>query len=63
MQPGDFRREGETYDEYCSRVDDELRAAGELRYPLWMTLAVYVVVLAIIAVNLWVAYQLFYNRQ
>jgi hypothetical protein len=63
MQPGDFKHEHETYDEYCSRVDDEIRAAGEYRWPLWATLAVYALVLAIIAVNVYVAVGLFDRGQ
>lgn len=48
------------YDEYCSRVDDELRAVEE-RWPLSRCFAVLAVIAGILwAVAIWIAYELFY---
>lgn len=44
----------ETWDEYCDRVDREVRAAGEKRYPLGFTLFIYLISAAVvIAVLVW----------
>lgn len=47
---GKFRQPWETMDEYCSRVDREVREAGEVRYPLAGTILVYLIYILIAGV-------------
>jgi cytochrome bd-type quinol oxidase subunit 1 len=54
---GKGRQPWEGYDEYCSRVDDELREAGEYREPFWPYLLVYLFILACVGYPLWRYFQ------
>jgi hypothetical protein len=45
---GEPKQPGETWDEYCDRVDREVRAAGEKRYPLGFTILIYLLSAALV---------------
>lgn len=49
---GKGRQPWEGYDEYCDRVDREVREDGEVRYPLGFTLYI-LIIIAVIGYLLW----------
>lgn len=55
MRTGDWKRPDETWDEYCARVDREIRAAGEQRNRGVGMAICAVSALAVILFILWVA--------
>lgn len=50
---GEWRQPDESLDEYCDRVDREVREAGEAHHPLGFMILLYLVIVGIVGFTAW----------